>query len=125
MILGTAEYLAAWLRAFVFTQVVEILVYRLAGKIRVAPAFTASAITHPAVWFIFPTLGIYRGWSFYSMVSVAEVFAWLTEALFLWSVVRVKPMRALVIALAANAASVVCGEGMRWATFKMLGRAYP
>ncbi len=125
MSLGTPEYLAAWLRAFVFTQVVEILVYRLVGKIRIAPSFTASAMTHPAVWFIFPTLGIYCGWSFYTMVGVSELFAWLAEALFFWSVVSVTPVRALLISLAANSASVVCGEGMRWATFRVFGHSYP
>ncbi len=138
MMLGSWEYLVAWFRAFLFTEAVEVPTYMLLSllalrvrvsstepRIRFAAAFTASAITHPAVWFIFPTLGMHRGWSFNGMVVMAELFAWLAEACFLRAVVKVRALDAMLIALAANAASVALGEATREITFRLLGTSYP
>ncbi len=132
--IGSWDYLVAWLRAFLFTQAVEVPVYMLLGAfasraprspITFASAITASAITHPAVWFVFPTIGIHVGLTFNMMVVTAELFAWLTEALFLITVVKVRPVSALLISLAANAASVLLGEASREVTFRACGMSYP
>jgi hypothetical protein len=104
----------AWLSAFVLTQAVEMPLYVRAlreGKpptierlpIALAVAFGASAITHPVVWFVIPTL-IPGEWL--TMVLVAELFAIATEAVWLRAF-RLK--RALAWAAFANAASVLVG----------------
>jgi hypothetical protein len=98
----------AWLMAFAFTQAVEVPIYRRAGT-GWRDAFLASAITHPIVWFGFPTV---RGWGlgYSGTLVVMESFAILAEALFLWTRgVR----RALLWTLLANLASVTLGFASR------------
>jgi hypothetical protein len=100
-------YLLAWLRAFFFTQLVEMPVYLLLLPVTRVRAFAASAVTHPFVWFVFPLLARcsvpYTTWSWLS-----ELFAWLVEAAIMLKVARYP--RALVVSFAANLASVVLGE---------------
>ena len=92
------------------TQLVECPIYARVLRQRPHPwrlAFMLSAITHPIVFFIFPKgLGGY-----WSMVSAAELFAVVSEALLL-SALGVK--RSIAWALVANAASVTVGLGLRW-----------
>ena len=68
----------AWLRAFAFTQIIEVPIYRRALDGRTAVAFGASLITHPIVWLasipLSPKLGL---WPY---IALAELFAWLVEA---------------------------------------------
>lgn len=112
-----AQRLGPWVLAFAFTQIVEVPIYlraidrRLVSALLVA--FGASAITHPVVWFVFPwafdrwlpTLG------YWSMVTAAEIFALVVEAIWLAGVgVR----RALVWSLLANGASLGLGLLSRW-----------
>jgi hypothetical protein len=63
-------YLLAWLRAFLFTQLVEMPVYLVLLPVSRARAFAASAVTHPFVWFVFPLLAYvglpYDAWSWLS-----------------------------------------------------------
>lgn len=79
--------IAAWLRAFLLTQVVEMGVYvHLPREARPWPeraaiAFGASAVTHPVVWFVLPELA--RGLGWWSTVALAELFAFGVEALWL------------------------------------------
>jgi hypothetical protein len=97
--------IAAWLRAFVFTQLVEVPIYMRATRASLPVAFGASALTHPIVWFVFFS----PRWnaSYETRFVAAELFAWLAEAAyfrFLW-----KKPRALLWSLCANAASLGLG----------------
>jgi hypothetical protein len=65
-----------WLYAFVFTQVVEVPIYRRALGGRTLVAFGASAITHPIVSFVFPLLHA----SPWVWMTAAESFAVVVEA---------------------------------------------
>ena len=107
-----------WLHAFLFTQCVEVPIYVHFLK-RVSPAaggesvgfpgqliglaFVASLITHPFVWFAFPALlPDSYGW----MVLLAETFAIVTEALYLW---RLKVSQPLLVSALANGMSAGIG----------------
>jgi hypothetical protein len=99
------QALGAWLVAFAFTQAVEVPLYlRVTGSWRVA--FTASALTHPVVWFIFPLLPL----GYWSMVGLAELFAVLVEAA--WLRAHGVP-RAVLWSFVANAASAMTGLLLR------------
>jgi len=81
-------YVARWALAFVFTEAVEVGVYRWAlrwaeGERFAHPwlaALVPSLVTHPFVWFAFPYLPLPWVW----MVVAAETFAVVVEALLLW-----------------------------------------
>jgi hypothetical protein len=95
----------AWLRAFLFTQLVEIPIYMRGLRCSLPVAFGASALTHPVVWLLFfnprwqaPYLG---------KLVAAELFAWLAEAAYFGLVW--KRSRAWLWALVANAASLALG----------------
>ncbi len=97
-----------WLKAFLFTQAVEVLIYAWALRprrwlARLAIAFGASLITHPIVF-----LGVDWGsqWGYWQAVAIAEVGAVAVEALYmhLWGV-----RRALLWSLTANGASLALG----------------
>jgi hypothetical protein len=104
---GLSHYTWMWLRAFIFTQVVEIPIYLevLPGKRWKAGliAFGASAITHPFVWFVFPRLIP----GYWASVTVSEIFAVVVEAAYL--TVWLKPGRATAASLVANGASFGLG----------------
>jgi hypothetical protein len=122
------RWILQWSIAFCFTQLVEMGVYvqahapRADGTPRpiaerLAIAFAASGITHPLVWFVIPEvgmsgLGISTWWH---VVAIAEVFALLTEALYL----RAFGVRwALAWSLLANGTSFIgglfCYELLDW-----------
>jgi hypothetical protein len=105
--------LGLWLRAFVFTQIIEAPIYRRALGVSWGRALAPTAITHPIVWFVFPLLRRV-GVDYVSMVILAELFAWLVEAAFLAKTQPRVPMKkALLVSLAANAASVLLGLACR------------
>lgn len=66
----------AWLKAFVFTQIVEIPIYRYGLRCHYFRAFGASAITHPIVWLVAAS------WSapWWMRAACGESFAFLVEA---------------------------------------------
>ncbi len=104
------DYLVAWMRAFVFTQIVEAPIYWRLLRASWVRSVLPSTITHPFVWFVFPLLSkLGVKWLF--VVALAELFAWLVEAAFfaLTGKVRVAWRRALFVSFVANAASVVLG----------------
>jgi hypothetical protein len=115
--------LLGWLGAFCLTQALETPVYLLAqrasgrsGLGALAVAFAASAWTHPIVWFVFPLLP--RTWGcaasircWYQQVVLAEAFAVLVEAAWLW---RRGVPRALLWSLAANGLSFTAGALLLW-----------
>jgi hypothetical protein len=94
----------AWLLAFAFTQAVEVPIYLRAGA-SFRTAFLASTLTHPLVWFGFPTVRA-LGLGYAGTVVLVECFAIGVEALWL-STRGVK--RALLWSLLANGASVALG----------------
>jgi hypothetical protein len=96
-----------WLYAFVFTQVVEIPIYRRPLGGRTLVAFGASAITHPIVWFVFPALPWFRG--YWPMIAAAELFAWVVEAFYVYGFGVRGLRRAFLWSLAANGASFSLG----------------
>lgn len=101
--------LEAWLRAFLFTQVVEVPIYRFGLRASLLRAFGASAITHPIVWIV------HLHWSASWPVRTAavEVFAVVVEAI--WFGVSVGAKRGLVWSLIANGVSFTLGMlSYRW-----------
>ncbi|MFO0760935.1 MAG: hypothetical protein U0359_30945 [Byssovorax sp.] len=110
-----------WALAFTFTQAVEIPIYRRMLRVSIPKAFGASALTHPVVWFLMPSLA---DWLFAKMASrgmaivhqevfrtaafalLAEGFAVLAEALYFRAL---KAPRPLLASLAANGASALLG----------------
>ena len=101
-----------WPEAYAVTQAVEIPVYLFAARYlkcgrRWLYAAGASTLTHPVVWFAFP----WETANFFLTYIAAESFAVLAEAL--WG--RLLGVRqALWWALAANGASVLVGELIRF-----------
>ena len=89
--------LLGWVRAFIFTQIIEVPLHTAALGLRpllrraeawalwqrLVVAFLCSLVTHPAVWFVFPRL--VDAYSQYVwMVVLAESFAVVVEAGILW-----------------------------------------
>ncbi len=104
-----------WLRAFLLTLAVELPIAALLLR-RYEPSwprllllvFFANLASHPAVWFIF-TQWFLVGTPGY--VIAAEGWAVGIEALFAWAVFRgLSARRALLVSLAANAASFLLGR---------------
>lgn len=98
-----------WFRAFVWTTAVELAVApwflpRSEPRWRRAAAVvTANLASHPAVWFVFPTLGI----RFSLYLALAEFWAVVSEALIYMLVFRgLGPRRAMIASVLANGASV-------------------
>jgi len=103
-------YLLGWVRAFLFTELVETPIYWRFGRVRWWRAFLPSAITHPFVWFVFPLLSTMLGASWTLAMIFAELFAWWVEALFLYMTKpRVPLLHAVLLSLGANAASLGLG----------------
>lgn len=95
-----------WLSAFVFTQLVEVPIYAafMRGDDRPVPrraalAFVASAFTHPIVWFVLTHLRLPYG----SYAFVAELFAWLAEAVYMFALGVRRPLLASLVANATSA----------------------
>jgi hypothetical protein len=105
-------YFQAWLLAFLVTQLVEVPLYRWLGPVSWWRAASLSAVTHPAVWYVIPPLCYGGGLRYAQMMVLAEAFAWSVEAAMLIGF-GVRPRRALVVSLVANAASVLVGAGAR------------
>jgi hypothetical protein len=98
--------LRAWLVAFVFTELVEIPIYKTGLSVSVLAAFGASAITHPIVWFVFfdPRWGTGH---YAARLVAAELFAWLVEAAYFRFAFGKR--RALLWSFVANASSLGLG----------------
>jgi len=101
-------FLKRWLAAFLLTQLVEVPIYGWALRGRLLVAFTASAITHPIVWFVIQPLWPGR---YYQGVLVAEAFAIAVEAIYLQRAGNLR--RAWAWSLGANAASVAASFATR------------
>lgn len=103
---------AAWSQAFLATLLIEVavavpLLSGTGGVLRRALAVSfGQLLTHPAVWFILPTLG----WSRTPYLLVAEGWAITGELLFYRFVFpELRWSRALAASALANAASYAIG----------------
>ena len=108
--------MAAWLRAFVLTQVIEIPVYVAVGwnkgsLLRLIGAGAAcTAVTHPMLWFVWPHV-IH---DYTTFVVSGEIGITIVEALIFWRAVpKLSATRACGAALVANGASYGIGELLR------------
>ena len=108
----TMKYFQAWFMAFALTQIVEVPLYRYAAPVRWWQGFSLSLVTHPCVWYVIPPICYGNGMSYERIITIAELFAWLTEAAML-RMYGLRWRRALIIALLVNAASVVVGMTTR------------
>jgi hypothetical protein len=100
------EYVLRWLVAFALTVAIEVplvtLLLRGPLRRRVALAIVAQCVSHPAVWFVFPELGL----RYPVMLLVAESWAVLSEtAVYALLGDGVSPRRALGVSLLSNGAS--------------------
>jgi hypothetical protein len=113
----------AWVRAFVFTQIVEVPIYfvalgrtsLMAGPLKVwqrlAVAFLCSLITHPVVWFVMPRI-IDAYADYIPMVISAETFAVAVEAFVLTFAGMTR--RALAVSFLTNMTSMSLGFLVRY-----------
>jgi hypothetical protein len=112
--------LTDWLRVFAATQAIELAI---AGPLlrsaeprrlyRLALIFVATLVTHPVVWFVFPRIGL----RYAAMVWASELFAWLVEAaLYAHALPRLGAPRAVLVAAAANAGSLILVGIVRFTT---------
>ncbi len=105
--------LLRWLRAFVFTQIVEIPIYRRTFGSRLLEAFGASAITHPVVWWFNASHLWHVSWT--TRAVACELFAWWVEAAYFAALGR---RRALWWTFVANGTSFGLGL-FCWALFRL------
>ena len=102
-------YFHAWLAAFLFTQMVEVPIYWAGLRVGVLPAFGASAITHPLLWFaFFPHVPLPYLWK----IVLGEALVFLIEAAYFALLFRRR--RAFVWSAVANGASLGIGMLSRW-----------
>lgn len=106
-------YFQSWALAFALTQLVEVPIYRALARVRWWQAFSLSLVTHPAVWYVFPSLGARAALSWTQMLWLAEGFAYVVEAALLRAY-GVRWSRAIAVSMLANTASIVAGELVRW-----------
>lgn len=107
------SYAAQWARAFLFTLAVELavatpLLARVEAGLarRLGAVLIANLASHPAVWFLFPALGL----AYDPMMALAEAWAVGSEALvYLVVFPSLGLRRGLALAALANAASFALG----------------
>jgi hypothetical protein len=109
-----SPFVLAWARAFAVTLAVELAVatplLRDTRGRRLAVVALANLASHPAVWFVFPELGL--GWP--AWLVAAELWALAVEAVAMRALLSgVGARRAALVALAANAASFAVGMALR------------
>lgn len=110
------ELLAAWLRAFVLTQVIEIPVYVAVGwkkgtlRHLVAAGAACTALTHPVLWFVWPHVVH----DYTTFVVSGEIGIAIVEGVIFWGAVpKISAARAFGASLVANGASYGIGELLR------------
>ncbi len=110
-----------WFRAFAWTLLIEQVVAGLMLR-QAVPSWSrrcsivavANLASHPAVWLIFPELGSSLGLSSATSLIVSEIWAIGVEGWIYWLFLgSSSPRLALKTTLAANAASLAVGYGLR------------
>lgn len=115
-------YLALWAKAFAFTLGSELALapWLLPPEEplwrRAATVVAANVLSHPAVWFVFPELGM----TYTPMLICAELWAVGSE-LVLYRLVfpRLRWRRALAVSTLANALSMSAGLAVRGLGFSI------
>ena len=113
---GWGGWVAAWLIAFAVTLLIEapIATALLAPaepswKRRTALALFAQLVSHPAVWFVFPALGL-LGVRWTASTALAEAWAFVIEAVFYRvALPSLTARRAMTTSAISNAASFGAG----------------
>jgi len=103
-----------WLYAFLLTVAIELPVVllltqgnKLTWRRRVGFIFLAQAITHPFVWFVFPTI---PGMTGRTALTVSELCAWIVEgAVYALAGLAPSSLSALGVAGVANGLSLAVG----------------
>jgi len=123
-----SHYEQLWLLAFIKTQVVEVslgllTLYVIHTRRPTASSFhvfklsliilIASALTHPPLWFIFPSLRKSWGFSYQQYVLFGEIFVCLVEGV--WYSFALQPLKrrlylAMLFSLYLNSASYLLGR---------------
>ena len=113
-----AEYLTAWLLAFLLSLAVEAPLYVLVSRGRCAWPRAALAgaagtcLTHPLLWFVWVRLVS----DYATYIISGEILVALIETVVFWRLARVDLRTAVAASFLANAASVLVGLALR-ATF--------
>ena len=102
-----------WFRAFLLTVAIEgpivLAMTRdatMSWRRRAPLVVAAQLMTHPLVWYVFPSLSFPRRTTF----VLSELFAWAAEAAFYAAAqVTSSPLRAVAVSALANGASVAIG----------------
>jgi hypothetical protein len=97
-----------WALAFAFTEIVEVPIYQRILGAGLAEAFGASALTHPALYFVFVPLARGR-LSYVQYAILGEALVVLIEAAYFALLFRRGVARSLVASLIANGASYGLG----------------
>ncbi|MBU6500464.1 MAG: hypothetical protein KGJ89_01370 [Patescibacteria group bacterium] len=113
-----AGYLHSWLFPFFFTITTETIIlwlfvrkiFHINGRdlpltIVIAAGIFANGFTHPQVWFVFPF--IFQSYTI--AIVIAELFAFIAEAIFYNIFLKITIKRALIVSLSANAFSFLAG----------------
>jgi hypothetical protein len=106
------SFVELWVRAFVFTQIVEVPVYLALAKTRVWKAFSLTLVTHPLLWFVYWKL-VTLPRSEKTLLGELGVLAVESAMLFAYERPRLPWWKATAVAFAANAASYLAGEATR------------
>jgi hypothetical protein len=108
------SYSGGWLYAFLLTAAIEIpvvlvLTYgnAISWRRRASFGLLAQLVTHPFVWFIFPTIPGITG---RTALTLSELYAWFAEAA-VYALAGVAPtsLSALGVAGVANGLSLAVG----------------
>lgn len=109
-------YVGLWARAFALTLGSELalgpwlLPREESRQRRLAAVTAANVLSHPAVWFVFPELGL----GYTPMLILAELWAFGSEALLYRLVFPAVPWRqAVAVSALANALSLGLGLVLR------------
>ncbi|MBX4190060.1 hypothetical protein KW791_02075 [Candidatus Parcubacteria bacterium] len=105
-------YVHHFLVALLLTVVAETLIvavfifkiYRLKLKNIIATSIVVNVLTLPYVWFVFPFLT-----SRTSALVIAEIFAWVVEAILYKIFLKLSFKQALIVSFVANLASYLLG----------------
>ena len=121
-----SKYEQLWLIAFSKTQLIEVTVglltlfaysirntlHRLRFSHCCMTIFTATAITHPLLWFVFPLWRKALGMSYDEYVLYGELLVFLIETLWYWTALDYTKRRifaAAALSLFLNSASYFIG----------------
>ncbi|MFI0356496.1 hypothetical protein [Actinomadura sp. 9N407] len=98
--------------ALALTLAVELPLYVVALRVRIARALLAAAavnlVSHPLVWLALGAAARFRG-GYEIFLLPVEIAAWLAEAAMLRVLLRGEGRDLLLVALMANAASFLAG----------------